>query len=683
MAFNLGKIALGTSAHKRYNHNLSFDNNTTFDFGSVQPLMAQYLMPNSDIKVSYKQLVRLSPLVAPSFARVHLQNEVSFVSIAEVVPYYEALLARMPYSVGNRSYKPEVLPYTSSATLVYLLWVVSGSSFTYWSLVSNTTDTFKPTNLDTSSIVAVYKKLAALLFGQYYTNTPVLSVSHQVYNTKVSECITFEGADYVVKFSDNTALTFRLNNLGRRLRKIFIGLGYSLNMSDNTPVSFVPLLAFYKAWFDLYAVQRDKTWLQTSCYSLIKYIEDNYKTNFMTSGFASDSNIPVMFLSLLTELSQCWYVYKDDFVSVHRVYPQNVARSMSFQNGHGVNRTISTSGIDSGSADPWLPVDTNGIFPVGLQALQRLSRFVNKDSLIGQRMSNWLRVHYGADVANSLFKDVNHVSSSRLDLQINDVFSTSDTAVTEGDNKGDGELLGAYAGKGIGFGDSGFKFHANTAGYIFVLSAIVPQGGYFQGNDTSLYALNNDTIPSADIDALGMEVTPKGAIASDNDIYIQTGTEALADKSFGYVPRLSGFKVKKNIVNGDMSRRGSIDSFAPYYLDRILTSSVIEMADITSSDVQVKITTRTTQLPVASDAWRYCARYPWLGNFNRIFYNSGTLYKGGDTNRNVDDEELIDDNFICQSLFDVSLTDSLKPISESYDTYEESTDNSKTDVIPE
>ena len=29
MSFNIGKISLGSSAHKRYNHNLSFDNNTT------------------------------------------------------------------------------------------------------------------------------------------------------------------------------------------------------------------------------------------------------------------------------------------------------------------------------------------------------------------------------------------------------------------------------------------------------------------------------------------------------------------------------------------------------------------------------------------------------------------------------------------------------------------------------
>lgn len=137
-----------------------------------------------------------------------------------------------------------------------------------------------------------------------------------------------------------------------------------------------------------------------------------------------------------------------------------------------------------------------------------------------------------------------------------------------------------------------------------------------------------------------------------------------------------------------MSRRGSIDSLSPYYLDRILTSTVVE--DEPSPDTGEGYSTtdivsfRTVSLPVASKQWRYCARYPWLGQYNRIFLmNSGILYKGGSTDTDYDTSELLDDNFICQSLFDVSVTNSLKPISESYDTYEESTDKGTVDVIPE
>ena len=71
------KINLGFNS-KRYSRDMSFDNNTTYGFGEVQPLLCQYLSPDSDIKIGAKSLVRLSPLKYPSFARVRL--ELVFVS---------------------------------------------------------------------------------------------------------------------------------------------------------------------------------------------------------------------------------------------------------------------------------------------------------------------------------------------------------------------------------------------------------------------------------------------------------------------------------------------------------------------------------------------------------------------------------------------------------------------------
>ena len=73
---------------------------------------------------------------------------------------------------------------------------------------------------------------------------------------------------------------------------------------------------------------------------------------------------------------------------------------------------------------------------------------------------------------------------------------------------------------------------------------------------------------------------------------------------------------------------------------------------------------------------RYACRYPSIGNCNRIFYNSGSSAHG------VSDggEPLMDDNFIVQSVFDMRVSDGLKPISISYDTYEEDTDNGTHDV---
>ncbi len=279
------------------------------------------------------------------------------------------------------------------------------------------------------------------------------------------------------------------------------------------------------------------------------------------------------------------------------------------------------------------------------------------------------------------------LDSSVLDCNINDVFSTSDTAIYDAatDTK-TGENLGAFAGKGLGLGDLSFKYSASCHGYIITLAAIVPDAGYFQGSNTDLFAVTWEQQPSADFDALGFEATPRSAFISHNDISARfcLGIADLTDKSFGFVPRFSGFKFAKNVVNGDMSRRGSIDSLSPYYLDHIISSNVLR--DTSGSDGVIKCHYDYSAVPSTSYDWRFVTKYPWLGNFLRLFINDvGPLVKGS-ASRPYDtstyDYMCLDDPFICQSVFNVRVSNCLKPLSLSFDTYEEQTDNASKDVQP-
>lgn len=415
MSFNIGKISLGSSAHKRYNHNLSFDNNTTFEFGSIQPLMCQYLMPNSDINVSAKQLVRLAPLVAPSFARVHLQNEVSFVPLGDVVPYSDAMLSNLPYTVGNKTYRPTQLPYTTNALLVYLL--LQCSRYTFWVPSSlSIAGRFQPSNVDTDKATSLTSTLCKDLFGiSNVTGMPKIYSSLSTRTDNNDTSISFTSADQIIFLSTGGVLTFRFSRRALRLRKIFLGLGYSLNISDRSKVSFAPILAFYKAWFDLFAVKRTVNWTNTACFGLIKHLDDNYVTDFSETRFNSASETLMQFVD---ELANCWYTYPDDFVSVHRNSVNLSSSAISFVNGDNVKANSLTVSNDGLVYSPGIFVpNSNGIltpnlFNVALQTLQRLTRYVNKDSIIGHRISEWLRVHYGSDVANSVFKQSNHISSS-------------------------------------------------------------------------------------------------------------------------------------------------------------------------------------------------------------------------------------------------------------------------------
>lgn len=671
--FKIGGISLGKST-KKYLRNTDFDNNTTMDFGFCQPLFCQFLLPDSNISVSAKQLVRLAPMPVPSFARVSLVNKFVFVPWSDLCAYYEAMLSNMPY---NGSVVPTQLPFVYNAYLSKCLLDNSlGSVATFYEV-----DTTVPSPITYKMCTA----MDALTYAQSLATQWETEFTSYACNKKFSftpaqfkdSAVSPNSADYLVNFvsgEKHVIAAFRYSTRVKHLRSVFIGLGYSLAVQDWTKVNALPIFAYYKAWFDTYAPKRAVAWTDTDVFHFLKYVNDSYQPNICND----EDNMDVVFKAL----SDCYYVSNDDFVSVHRASINTVSLgSFPFvdRSGNAIAMPEFTTSEQ--------PSYNDSISLIALDVVKRLTRFVNKDSIIGQKMSTWVRNHFNAQVANSLYQDVYQVKTDILPLQINDVFSTADTADASSQS---GERLGSYAGKGIGFGDTGCKFHSDRHGYLLCISAIVPKSGYFQGTDTSLYGLDRFTLPSADFDALGMEVTPFGFIAGDigyTDMTADTDQKLDYSAGFGFVPRFSGYKFKKNIVNGDMSRRSLIDSMSPYYLDRILQTGDALYQSLPDNKF-AQIRQFYPSLPKASEQWRYLTRYPWLGDYDRIFYNDDVYHGSTSTpvdssSEDIDGSAARPDNFIVQSLFTMKIQDILKPLSMSYDTFDEDSDNTSTEVKPE
>lgn len=677
-------ISLGRNS-KRYTHNMSFDNNTTMPFGVVQPLMSQRLEANSKISVNMRQLVRLAPMPVPTFARLNMVNEVSFVPTVDVCPYYEALVSQMSFSNGTKTYYPTQLPQTNNSTLLWLL--LSNYDFACWSYYKYNGSNYTHSLVEFASISeSQIQTLSGLLANAFKLKTSVLGSGFPFLTDdsyygyyKGGKYILPDGADFAYELSGNELLTFRLTSQGRRLRSVLLGLGYSLSAGDTSSVSLIPLLSYYKAWFDLYYPVRDLNWTDTSAYQLIKVIED-YGYNFSLSSSTQFSpEVLQLFQNFLYSCADTFYTSKDDIVSVHRSNVNVVASPKVPMDIIGPNSsTITNLTVSTGSLPVVYPGSQFGL--ITLQALQRFSRYFNKNSVIGKRISKFLQVHYGASVANSLYKDANHIGSFSYPLSVDDVMSTSDTFEVTGDTS-KGDMLGSYAGKGIGFDKSHFEFTAPTFGYFFVLSSVSTPTGYFQGNSGDLYVTDFDSVPTPDYDALGFEVSPRGQFIDDNCLMLPT-SKVNFSSGFGFVPRYTGLKYHKNIVNGDISRRSVSSSLSAYHLNRIITSNRLDQKNLdTSSGVTFSVTESTSTVPSASVEWRYLAKAPWLGDYNRIFYNQDIydvrafgLYT---------DAFGPDDNFIVQTVFESKVTNQYKPLSQSWDTYEETTDDSSVDVRPE
>lgn len=683
----LGKIKVGTAFNKSYTHNMDFDNNTTMDFGTVQPLLCQYLFPRSEVKLNYRQLVRLAPMPTPSFARMYVKNYVRFVNIADVVPYHESLLSAKPFYADNRSFIPRQMPFTSNRILQYFLlrgysmftvYGLNEDSGTY-SVLSSSGDTKEQYNLILSMFYA-YLGLGSNAKG-YMALLPTNNSSYYHIGS-----VSFFDADYIVPvFNTITGsstpfgfICFKYNNFARRLRKQFVGLGYGLQLEDNTPISFAPLLAYYKSYFDTFGLTRVKAFESTACYSLIRLIT-NYEIDFGLGMFATvdpsvnKSNRHYLFNQFLFDLGHVFYTSSNSFIAAHRATPNNESlvplsgKEFLEANGAIDNRI---NGITSMNLQPQLSADVSRssmlLTQLSLDLLKRVTRFVAKDSAIGYRISDWVRVHYGADVVNTLFEESNFVSESTTPIDISDVFSTSDTANVGTEDKGD--HLGAYAGKGIGFNKNGCSFRSRYHGYLFMFSVIVPQVRDFVGTDPTLYAIDRDTIPVSDFDALGMEVTPRGALVGDN--FIASQRDDFTGKSFGFVPRYSGFKVKKDVVNGDMYLGYFKRDLQPYFLDRIPYNNYIRnVTDEKNGSIHV-VGLSFNNSPNSSTSWQVLDNKSNIGNFNRLFYDEG----------DISSEFNNPENFIVQTVFDFKVRNFLKPISESYETFDDTNDNNTTDV---
>ena len=104
------KIRLPKSGYNRSRFNWSHDVNTTFGWGEVQPTQCKLIVPNSKTMLSTQELVRLAPMVEPTFGRIKFKTFNQFVPIADLFSNYDAMMAQEPVSTSFGSKVPQALP---------------------------------------------------------------------------------------------------------------------------------------------------------------------------------------------------------------------------------------------------------------------------------------------------------------------------------------------------------------------------------------------------------------------------------------------------------------------------------------------------------------------------------------------------------------------------------------------
>ena len=661
----LGKIVLGQNKRK-YTHDLSHDVNTTLGFGNVIPSMCQYMSAGDSINLNAKQLVRLAPLPVPTFGRMSVVNRAVFVPAREVFSYYDAMLSNQSVTTTqDGTFIPKQVPVVSSLQLCTMLMFRELGHIGFWHNLVGAEDGKMSRSDDDQSYDAFYEKLTV---GGH--EIPLPATNYEPFVFFLPEDASLSSCDYLLPLGVNSKgiathlMGIRLTAKGRRVHSILRSLGYSMTFSDGEKVSALPILAFYKAWFDCYHPKLDFNWHDTNCWNCIMFCRE-FDLSDVDNGRVFIDEL----FSVVKDLSDCFYASELDYVSAHKaklLYDNNDGVQYIDADGHNPN----VSRINPEN----YPVTTGVFSRLSYDALTKLTRYATKDTLIGSKLYDWIRVHYGESVANTLFDQSTNLGSWIVNADISDVISSAETYNSEDNN---GDVLGAYAGKGIGFNNGHISFKANDFGYLIILTCVVPKSGYSQGTDPALYGIDTFTLPNPDFDAIGYEATPIHGIIDDGGVSILDNQfdHDLHGVGFGFIPRYSGYKIKKNVISGDFSRLSTRHMYDPYHLDRMVSTTNTKVGNDTFLSVRLNP-------PFASTAWRYPTKYEWLGNFNRIFYNNGSSFLSTKLMpvSAVPSTEPIDDNFIVQTVFDIKYKSLLKPIRESYDVFDEHTNSGETDT---
>lgn len=610
---------------KRYHHRLSFDNNTTFGIGNCQPLFCKFLTPNSKVNINMSQIVRLAPMVVPSFARLKVSNKVCFVPISQIFPAYDAFLSQTPIN-GNHSYTPSSLPCVTNQDLLLILCLtyakacffnpdhsVNASFSTSWSAL---------TNLLGSRFTSISNGRKTLIFTG--SGSPIPTTQ-----------LTWDSCDFLIRATigsqDACFVGFRLNSIGRQWFSLLRGLGYSLDSSDDTPLSILPLLAFAKAYFDLYQPKRFMSWHSTVYYKSI--VQDYFNPTMVNVG---SSSVCATSLPLLKDFAgEAHFPFfasvEDDFVSACQDKPIN----SSYPDILSADDTIQPTGLNLPSqVDDNITADSQFL-------LHKLWNFVTKSSVVGQSVRDWFKVHLGTGVQDDMFDVSPLVKDFDNILTINQVVSTAQTVNgTSGDN------LGALAG--VGYGNTQVKCDFDTNqhfGFLLCISSIIPLSRLSCGNQPELCATTLYQQPLPDFDGVGYEVEPVSTFFECVGQPDNFKAGRVGKTGFGYLPRLSNLKYLKNIRSGGFALRSVRESYIPYCLDTISKGpdNLVSLQDPYSVTVS------------ASTQWRY----PWINpnffvSYNRLFYNVDNA------------ENLADDNFMSQSSVEISISNYLKPLSDSY-----------------
>lgn len=677
---------------RHYKHDISHDVSTTFSIGHIQPLCVRELMGNSKASLRVGQICRLMPLAQPTFGRMTLNTYNVFVPIESIYHPYGSFRAGQTYMGSTTTYIPhEVI----SCTAAFWYWVCKTLSSiaiikTTSTSIQNSGSTYK--RADATSVLTSSQDFADIRssweqdFSLFYGNTfpsglfnlsrlgKYTTTEDDSYYGNDGTCLNLERYDWIDGILGQDGKVWlicgRYHAAAKNLRKILYGCGYKLN-NDKQRLSMLPLLAYYKAYFDLFYPKRDLTWKDTFAAGIQEWCEQN--GNFRLENYPNLDRMQLF----IEDLCKTYYTQSPDWAAGH-ITGQRISNVDSIQiNGAATDNsttpvvgtpTTAGTGVTIGQTAASLVGDTQNnsriyqrlLNPQNLDIMQRIYHRINAKTAIGADIREFLKTQLGVDY---LDEDESYwIGSQKMDINISPIFSNAETS--EGS-------LGEFAAQGSG-GDNGtsFTYEPKVDGYWVCLACVVPNSQMCQGVDPNLGHVRPVDFFDPAFDSITLVPTQKKFIYGERDFTYCDTTNGydigILEASFGNFPNYGEYCVAQNIQNGDVSLMSKRSTYLPYTLDKLLPYTTPEALSVDNVIYNIPMS-----LVVNSSVWRYIGLYNWLGNFDRIFQNSGLSSARNMINSqyvNMFYSHGIDDNIIGHNYLSFVYWSSKLPLRDAFQT---------------
>lgn len=522
MGFLNKMVNLPTALKKREKFKKDSINVTTNGFFYLKPVYSRELMPNQSTKVNMGMFSRLNSMRNPAYARCKFVNRAFAVRYNSIFKSFDRFVSQ---EVDERGQSVTGLPYLYKATIY---------NFFYYDCVAH-----GGPGLFASEVES----------GQPYD---IEYIQDNVDDDQVVQSL--------IKFTKRGKVAF----------DILINLGYNPPLVYCTPVeggrygvkdwnvkmSVMPLLAFLRVWFD---------WFRNNKYQpVLTYLNQTwYAEEFFNLEADADLEYDQLgaILCFLTQVS-----YDVDYFTCASKNPVTPSINEAVQTIKDVTvpnlatsvKSESTSGVVAGQNTPLVRRDDGSNFSgvltqYILQALNKMTDYMQRDGLVGGKTLDRLLAHYGVRVPSLLLQRSVYLGKYEQAITIMDVTQTAPT---------ENSPLGYQGGRGMTTEQASGSFEFETGKedfcHILIISQLVPEISYFQGVKREMLHLSRFDFFTPEYDSLGVQSMSCSELYNGYSDYGATWYSELEEKqtwnkTFGFVPRYAEYKQSDNqdVLSGD------------------------------------------------------------------------------------------------------------------------------------